>query len=313
MADTTTPRLILVTGPPRSGTTAVGRYLSLDRSVSALHEPFNAVVGLTAIDRYFEVVGGGGFTAADLDAHVAAIRRLRLSFKPGVFPRETGFRRAAKRLVGGRAVNSYRQCRLNPFLKTIVWKDPFACFLVDDLARRHDVDAVVTVRNPWAVAASFKRMDWSFDIADLQSRLAEAGLADVDNGLANGTPTNSAALNGAALWHLIYAPLIRWKETNPRIHFLNLDDVVADPVATYAGLYRDLGLAWGADKEAKIADAYQSKGGRAMPKSGTAHDRQIDVRVVNTYWRKVLGEAETEQVDALDGPLWAKLSAMCAA
>ena len=33
------------------------------------------------------------------------------------------------------------------------------------------IPVIVTVRNPWAVAASFKRLGWGFDVADLHRRL----------------------------------------------------------------------------------------------------------------------------------------------
>ena len=43
-------QLVLVTGSPRSGTTAVGQMLALGRGVGTLHEPFNRLVGLKEIE-----------------------------------------------------------------------------------------------------------------------------------------------------------------------------------------------------------------------------------------------------------------------
>ena len=57
-------RLILVTGVPRSGTTAVGQMLSLAAGAGALHEPFNYHSGLRHIANYFEIPGTVAFGLA---------------------------------------------------------------------------------------------------------------------------------------------------------------------------------------------------------------------------------------------------------
>lgn len=302
-------RLILVTGAPRSGTTAVGRMLGLGTGVGTLHEPFNLLVGLREIEHYFEIPGTGTCSAEKFDDCIGRLRDLRLKFKPGVFPREQGLRRYFKQVFGGRAHNSYRLCRWQPGLHTLIWKDPFAALAADRIATRHGIDVVVTLRNPWAVAASFKRMGWAFDLDDLVMRLRERGLslpAHTTAWNARHTPVANAAL----LWHVIYASLQNWSRDSARLTLLSLDRVVAEPEATYAGLYKRLGLVWSERIAARISRNYTSETGRDQPQGQRAHDQRRDLGAVNTYWKGLLNEEERALVSEINAELWDSLCAV---
>jgi hypothetical protein len=305
-------RLILVTGVPRSGTTAVGQMLSLAAGAGALHEPFNYHSGLQQIAHYFAIPGTAFFSIAQFDQVVAQIKNLELDFKPGIFPSDKGLRRAMKYVVGARPLNSYRRLRLSPNLRTVIWKDPLACFAANHAAQRHEVEVLVTLRNPWAVAGSFKRMEWAFDLVDLTTRLKQAGAdfvptceARLDKNL------HDPATNGTWLWRLVYSTLAQWAQANPRIHFVNLDDVVENPAATYAKLYKLLALAWNDHLAAKIAKYYQNESQRSTPKSKRAHDAGRNIADVNKYWRGYLAESEKEFVNEVAGAQWSELQKIC--
>lgn len=299
-------RLILVTGAPRSGTTAVGRMLGLGRGIGTLHEPFNLLVGLREIEHYFEIPGTGGCSVEKFDDCIRRMRELRLSFKPGVFPRERGFRRMLKYWFGGRAHNSYRLCRVQPGLHTLIWKDPFAALAADRIAGRHDTDVVVTLRNPWAVAASFKRMGWAFDLDDLSVRLREGGAALPAHPAAWAQRHTSVA-NAALLWHAIYAPLLDWSRDNSRFVLLSLDQVVAAPVESYARIYTRLGLVWDEAIAVRIERNYTTASGEEQPQGQRAHDQRRDLGAVNTYWKGLLDEEERALVGEINASLWDKL------
>jgi hypothetical protein len=304
-------RLILVTGVPRSGTTAVGQMLALAPDAGALHEPFNYHSGLKQIEHYFEIPGAHSFSAARLDETIARIKKLRLAFKPGIFPSDTGLRRAVKYVIGARPLNSYRRLRLHPNLRTIIWKDPLACFAANHAAKQHEVKVLVTLRNPWAVAGSFKRMEWAFDLPDLAARLKQIGF-DFGRELAGLDRTIHASVaNAALLWRMIYSTLARWAEANPRIHLLNLDDVVGDPVTTYSKLYQLLALDWSARIAAKIATHYRGESDRSVPKEKKAHDSGRNVAEVNKYWRGYLTEAEKDFVGKLTKERWSEFQKIC--
>jgi len=304
-------RLILVTGVPRSGTTAVGQMLALAPDAGALHEPFNYHSGLKYIGHYFEIPGAHSFPPAKLDETIAQIKNLELAFKPGIFPSDTVLRRAVKYVIGARPLNSYRRLRLHPNLRTIIWKDPLACFTANHAAKQHEVEVVVTLRNPWAVAGSFKRMEWAFDLPELAARLKQIGV-DFDRELAELDKTIHASVtNGALLWRMVYSTLARWAQANPRIRFLNLDDVVGDPVSTYGKLYTLLALDWNGRIAAKIATYYRSESQRSVPKEKKAHDPSRNVAEVNKYWRGYLTEAEKDFVGKLSGEQWSEFQKIC--
>lgn len=305
-----TPRIVLVTGSPRSGTTAVGRALAMGSSVSTLHEPFNYDVGLREVGRYFEIPGTADFSLSDLERRVDGIRRLDLRFKSGVFPEDRGVRRLIKRVVGGRSRASYRICRLHPNLETIVWKDPFACFCADALTDSHQVPVVVTVRNPWAVAASFKRMGWRFDVLDITARAIEAGLSRPAEGLAGRLDLDNPTINAAVLWNAVYETLLSQSDGRP-IHLANLDDIVDHPLAAYESLYARLALPWSDDVARKISEMYESKSERKLPREKRAHDRKRDLSSINSYWQELLGVEEAEAVGELTGATWSRIQDAC--
>lgn len=303
MATRNAKRLILVTGAPRSGTTAVGRMLGLGKGVGTLHEPFNLLVGMREIEHYFEIPDTGGCSTEKFDTCIQHMRDLRLHFKPGVFPRERGVRRLLKYAFGGRARNSQRLCRLQPGLHTLIWKDPFAALAADHIAAQHAIDVVVTLRNPWAVAASFKRMGWAFDLDDLAARLHERGAA---------LPVSPAAwelrhtpvANAALLWHVIYASLLESSQDNRRFILLSLDQVVSAPVESYAKIYERLGLVWNDNIAKQINRNYTSASREGQPQGQVAHDQHRDLAAVNTYWKGLLDEHERALVSEINASLW---------
>lgn len=303
-------RVVLVTGSPRSGTTAVGRALAMGGGVCTLHEPFNYHVGLRRVQRYFEIPGTAGFSEQELAQRIDGIRDLRLRFKSGVFPDDHGLRRLLKSLIGGRSRASYRMCKLHPGLETIVWKDPFACFCAEELTDIHHIPVVVTVRNPWAVAASFKRMGWRFDVLDITTRAAEAGLVRPIGAAAERHDLESPPINAAIVWNAVYETLLRQSPDRP-IYLVNLDDIVERPLAAYERLYSLLSLPWSDDVARKIAEMYETRSERTLPREKRAHDRKRDLRSINLYWQELLGEEEAAAVGELTGSTWERIQDAC--
>jgi hypothetical protein len=305
--------VVLVTGTPRSGTTVVGDVLAEAAGARYLYEPLNRWVGVRDLDHDFPVPGSARFPAVRLADLLGRIERLDLRLKPGVFPHDTGWRRVAKRISGSRTTMSYRLCRLDPRLRTVVWKDPFALYLAGGVAGAGR-PVIVTVRNPWAVAASFKRLTWGFDAVDLHARLTEAGRRPSLDLSTLGDPADPVT-NAAAHWSMAHEHLLADQDRGRDLRLVDLDDIVERPLATYEALYRHAGLRWTDEIAARIADRYapgEAGGGSAAPAEGRAHDwRERDVSQVNRYWSGVLTEAEAERVQAIVGPLWDETRTRC--
>lgn len=304
-------RLILVTGVPRSGTTAVGDVLGTAPGAAVLHEPLNYLVGLRDVPHYFVVPGGGEVSQSTLDHWVAGMQALRLRYKPGLFPKEKGLRRLAKRIAGGRAVNSYRRCLLTPGIDTLIWKDPFAVLAARDLHERHQIPVVVMLRNPWAVAASFKRMRWAFDLDEITSRLATAGKQIATPNPAAWQNRNEPVANAALLWFIIYNSVRDQLAPNGAFIGLSLDELIQDPVTVYAELFSRLDLHWTASVESGVVKRYQGKQSEpSAPEGEKAHDRRRNLTSINEYWRKLLDADEQALVSSVCGDLWAALDGL---
>lgn len=304
-------RVILVTGIPRCGSTAVGQMLSLARHAGALHEPFNYHSGLQQINSYFEIPGTPSFAFQVFDQIMCGIKRLDLAFKLGVFPTDEGLRRIVKSIIGGRPLNSYRYLRFCPAVKTIIWKDPAACFTADYVSRHHDVDVLAILRNPWAVAASFKRMEWAFDLDDISARLGQIGIQTCNTLPSNNEQIHNSVISAAVLWSTIYSNLLKWAEMNPKLHVVNLDEIVRNPVLAYANIFQLLNLEWTERVSGKIATFYKTRFHSIEPKKKKAHDQHRDLRKVNDYWPQVLSKLESEFVSSLAAPQWERFKGQC--
>jgi hypothetical protein len=303
-------RLILVTGTPRCGSTAVGRYLSLGTGVRPLYEPFNFYAGMIEVNQYFEIPGTQSFSYAQMDDCVAKLQSLNLNLKPGIFPKNKGWSRLLKSILGGRSKLYYRLCKLDPYLHTVIWKDPLACFTADYVSKHYPIDVIVPYRNPWAVASSFKRLNWSFNLEDIQSRLQEVGL-DLNTSTKKTLNVHPSVMNGSLLWHAIHLILTRWKQQNQKILFVNLDKIIEAPLLTYRMIYDVLSLSYSVSIENKIKRSYGKIFMRSQPQTNRPHDWNRNIQDINQYWAHSLTQPEIEYVHHLNNDLWQKLQPEC--
>lgn len=150
---------VLVTGLPRSGTTFLGRVLSMPLSVAYVHEPLNVQCGLPGATESFVSLNEPEHAA--LADEMAAMLELRGTLRGSVFPDDSFLRRAAKRAVGGRGPVYLRLARLPPRPQHLVIKDPFAIYSIDWFSER-GCQTITMIRHPAALVGSFRRLGWSF-------------------------------------------------------------------------------------------------------------------------------------------------------
>ena len=308
-------RIVLVTGCPRSGTTAVGANMALAPGARYLYEPFNYDAGMTVITRFFEVPGTESLSMESFDRCVDNIRALRLRLKPGLFKEDRGLRRWVKSVIGGRNRLTYLACRLDWRLQTLIWKDPIAVFAAKAAAERHGIPVLVTTRAPVAVAASLKRMGWAYRLADLNRRLSSLGLGGDAIVAKYEDQLEHPAINGAILWRLAYANVLAWSRESPLIRLVDVQDVIDQPIATYRGLFGLHGLRWSAAVETRLARRYGKKSNAdAAPPAELpqrAHVTKRDLSKINVYGKKLLTEDEIAAVNDIAGDLWPAVKAAC--
>ncbi|MBV9831313.1 MAG: sulfotransferase [Marmoricola sp.] len=168
---------ILVTGSHRSGSTWVGRLLSLDHQAHYVHEPLNPDVLPSWFGRPAEHTWEHLPAGDDRWHRIDRIVALR-------FPAAAGF--AASREQHGTVETARRIARITraaAFARhdgsRALVKDPFMLFNSDEFVRRYDGKVVFTVRNPAAFVSSLLRLGWRFDFDNwaMQRSLMEGALA----------------------------------------------------------------------------------------------------------------------------------------
>jgi hypothetical protein len=299
-------RVVLVTGTPRSGTTPVGDALASAPGVRTLYEPLNFHVGDRRVRHYFEVPGADGFPESLTDQLITDIARLRLHLRPGVFPEDHGWRRLAKYVTGSRTLMTYRLARLDRRATTLVWKDPFAVFLARRAAAVHGIPVFVTFRPAHAVAASFKRLRWSFDVDDLLTRMDNEG--ERYRTAIAGLDLRVPAQNGAALWFVVNDWLLRASQEVAGITFVDLERLVEDRAGVLRALYALLDLPWTGASETHVRSSAIGDG-PAAPEGSRAHGGRRDPSAVNRYWVNVLDADDVDRIEELTGDLAGRLRA----
>jgi hypothetical protein len=306
-------RLILVTGSPRSGTTAVGHNLSLPISAGYLHEPFSPTVGIRDVKNQFEVVGARNFSAERLDAIMRGIAKLRLRWKSGVWPTDRGVRRLMKHFLGGRARASFLRCLTNPVLDTIIWKDPLAALLVNEVSAGYGIPVVVTARPPEAIAASYVRLGWQPRVNNMLETFSQVGWSD--NGLTSqfGSEFVRPAVGAAALWWLIYSKLTEWGAKSSNIHFVSIQGIVEKPVDMYKHLYNVLNLPWSRRISQRIKKDYEQSSNirpnAELPR--VAHIKHRNLDAVNVYGRELVSPEDRQLIYDMTGTLWIDVQRLC--
>jgi hypothetical protein len=297
-------RVILVTGSPRSGTTAVGRNLALPPTVGFLYEPFNVDAGLKEIQHQFEIVGANDFTAERLAAIINCIEHLRLpSWKVPIRPADKIIRRLLKHGVGGLGRQSYLKCRLNPFINTLVWKDPLAAFVSKEVAQCHGIPVLVTVRPPEAVAASFKRMNWEPDPNAIVEAFRQVGWDDQGLRKQFGSQFHEPTVAAAAVWRLVYSKLVDWASCAD-IQFVSVQNLVKDPIRIYQALYAKFKLPWSSRIEKSIRSEYSQEHRDEANLPAKLHIKNRSIKDINVYGSIFLSNTEKTMIREITDELW---------
>lgn len=264
---------IFVTGTPRSGTTFVGKVLSLPLEVDYIHEPFNPRTGMPGI------VGWHRYVRPALDSeemqqyHALAekIFSYDLKLKGRVSERDAWPRKAAKAVVGGRGPFYLTLAKLNPFHKAAVIKDPIGSLLSEYLYLHFSVKPVIVIKHPTSFVASLKRVNWWPHPSKLndQSHLIEDYFAEDTDFITRewGDPV----LGAAAFWRIVHKVLLAQASKYPDWQVVTHERLSEDPISTFQGLYKTLELPWDMGIQRKVSRLTQGNRS-AEARSGVVQD-----------------------------------------
>lgn len=290
-------RPILVSGPPRGGTTWVGKTLALDPRIGYLHEPFSVVTrpGLSAapFPRMFEYVD-----EANQQRYAPSLARtLRFDYDVRAEVRAVrSARDVARGVRDAAAMARMRRRRARPLMK-----DPIAVFSAEWLAREFDMDVVLVVRHPAAVAASFKRLGWQhrFESFLEQPRLVEQHLPMYTDQIRDFAQTRRTSVEQAALlWALVGTMIQGYEARHPTWVVVRQEDLSLRPVEEFEAVFRRVGLELTPSIRAEIVSNSSSANPSELAR---AHDIRLDSAASLGGWRRALSTAEIDSVRALAG------------
>lgn len=282
---------ILVTGTHRSGTTWVGRILSLPDEVVYVQEPFNLETSTDSIGYRFRHWFPNVRDLEDRERLYGAMERmLRFAYVPQP-PGHLSRYRATRRVVRMHLENAVHRLRH----RTPLVKDPLALFSAEDLAERFSFDVVCMIRHPLAFCSSLKRWDWKFPFSHFieQPRLMEAFFEEEADTIRDYAEEEKPIVQQATLlWNLFHKVIRRYEADHPEWHFRRHDDLVHDPVERFRELYGELGLPFTADVEDHLRESVT--GGSGETNSDVYGSR--DANAVTQTWRKRLTREEADYI-----------------
>lgn len=267
---------IFVTGMIRSGTTLVGKVLSLPWSVGYLHEPFNGGhstrTGSRFEARYISHQTENAVRAAYRD-HVADIFSLDLKLNITHHPNYSLPRRIVKKVAGSRGPVNLAITKLNPLVQFIVLKDPVGKLTTNFLWEEFGAHPVVLVRHPVSLAASLDRVGWYPEMLDFTSQpdLVDDFFAEEQEFLNREWP--SRLMEAMAHWRATYKVLLSQAEESDDWVVVTHEDISAEPVEVFSGMYEQFGLPWSERIQKRVE---QLTGSRSSPEA--RGDQAMDLR-----------------------------------
>lgn len=228
-------RNILVTGSHRSGTTWIGRMVSLSDNVKYIHEPFN--IGLykctNPFDKWFAYVNEDNdkyYRYINSFISKPRLNRVRDFMKLRRFSQIKTFIKERKKTFNGR----------------ILLKDPIAVMSAEWINKTFDADVICIIRHPAAFIASIKVKNWQFGFNDLLNQEALIATLDKDQvELIKEYSANKKDIidQGILLWNIIYNRIYSYKEKyKDKWLFVRHEDVSQEPIKSFENIFRFLGI-----------------------------------------------------------------------
>lgn len=260
-------RSVLVTGAPRSGTTWLARQLATRPAVAMPgREPMNPRPG------QFALAGTLG-TWVQLEQPTEGQRRtLRRCFR-GTEPRT--FSRYGVHQIAA----------LLPWTGIVV-KDPFALLSVPAIVECTGAVPVVVYRHPGAVLASYRRMGWTADTAEIRCLQGLSPLAE--------PPDDVTAM--ADFWTFLHQRVLAWLPTVPDAVLVSHAELAAGGPEAVEQVARACGLP-PARHSAQLGSSVGRGAITDRPAPGRLHDFHRRPDEVADGWKNSLDTADVQTLE----------------
>ncbi|MCX6467511.1 MAG: sulfotransferase [Pseudonocardiales bacterium] len=276
-----------MTGVPRSGTTWMARLLaSADGTALAGREPMNPR------GRQYALAGTlDGWTRL-LDPSPRQRRALGTAYR-GVNP-----------MVYSRY--GYRQWAAPLPWTRVVMKDPFALLSVPAVVSCTRAVPVLVYRHPGAVLASYRRMGWRPDLAELR-RVMEIERADPDTAGPRPpaeVPATDAEAMGA-FWAHLHEFALADRAGLSELHIVSHEELARGGPPAGRRLFELLDLRWSPRAEEELSK--EARPAAATAPSARLHDLDRSPAAVAGAWRDALDPAEVDAIERVTATTHARL------
>lgn len=266
---------ILVTGCRRSGTTFLGRVLTLNKEISYLNEPFNYNFGLQKLN---DINVYPYYTSENISAEKEKIlknyfqlKKAKFKFKienenftkkdfiKNIFVNRTNedfYKRFGRLFFKNRAKLTFLKAKFNPFRNRILIKDPIAALSSRYLNENYDIKVVVIIRHPAAFYYSMKKQNWGYRIKNYlnQKKLINNFLLKEKNELKKSIYENNLQERIIWEWKIINKILFNFADKNDDFIVIRHKDICINPLNTFEKLYKKLNLNFDYSTRTKIKD-----------------------------------------------------------
>lgn len=286
---------MIVTGVPRSGTTWIGKIISLSKQYHYVPEFINPDGGIyrnMKPFKWFQFINSENF----------------LKFKK-YFDELLNFQyvqssiRLDKSLIE-KLLNTihYYQKKYLGYPQALL-KEPQSCFSSEFLCNRLDLNVIIIIRHPAAVVNSFKRVGWNVDFSPIleQSTLVKEHLSSYETLMKN-NPKDDVVGNVSILYLIIMDVLTKFINRNPDWIIVKHEELCNDPINEFKKLYKKLGLAFTKKIEKKI---YLSTHGKLItPDKNMTFMFTRDSKSLINSWKTQLKREEIKRIRNIVNPIY---------
>ncbi len=285
---------ILVTGSHRSGTTWVGKMLSLANNVQYIYECFhpNGILRSKGIfDVWFK------YLTCEEDPFKQELCRIfqyNYSFSEAYSPFDkTGnfnIRNTPVRIEFYKACKHLQKTGQTPIP---LLKDPIALLSTPWIRKHFNFRPIILIRHPAAFVSSLLRLNWRFDFSNFlkQKNLMDEHLNSFKDQIFNGykdDPVREASL----LWTCLHSVINTYMNHQKNWIFKRHEDLSADPIREFRELYDTLGLSYTNEIEQQISDFTTAENAGDLSDQKQIHKLKRDSKANITSWKKRLTQSQ---------------------
>ena len=286
----------VITGLHRSGTTYVGHILNLSKSTITVHEPFNSISGLRYAPPVYIYI-----TAKSPVKLTQPIDNALLFHGNFVKPADISnshLKNLRYKLIGGKQHAVWNMLKmldlLNLLPEHIIWKDPFAIFMVGYLTKVRKVKVVVLIKHPCAHYYSVKKQNWFFDIDKLtdQKELIRCFGQDISEEYWKQAKSDNM-ISIALLWKIM-SRYINTFINNDSVMIVRHEDLCTTPYEVFHKICNHLDMCCTSRMRKRIGQTTENRSVESS--EGQQHDFMRNSKLLKNIWREKLSLSDQKKI-----------------